>query len=143
MAHLREIHKKELNFLLNLKAVFGKLNNRIHDVLAALAIEVLKTKNFSSVKFKYTNAGVAGTDIEGHKNGKRVLVAEVKTTTPGELGNLRGPQDRAIKKDLDRLQKVKVKHKFLILLDDKIKKIVDRKYGKLYPDIDILNVLEK
>ncbi|OGI15570.1 MAG: hypothetical protein A2Z52_02445 [Candidatus Moranbacteria bacterium RBG_19FT_COMBO_42_6] len=83
MSDLKEAYKKELRFLLNLKVAVSKLNNRMHDVLAVLAIEVLK-KRFPEIKFNYTNAGAAGIDIEGRRNSKKFLIAEVKTTT----GNL-------------------------------------------------------
>ena len=110
----------------------------MHDVLAVLAIEVLK-KRFPEIKFNYTNAGAAGIDIEGRRNSKKFLIAEVKTTT----GNLRNPQGEAIKKDLVRLKESIVKHKFLILMDAKIKRAVEKKFGKQYLEIKILNVLEE
>lgn len=137
---LIKIYSKELKFLLKLKESVGLLNNHIHDTLAAIAIEKLRSLR-PNLNFKYEGAGVGGPDIQAfNKGGRRIIIAEVKTT---QGDTLRGPQEKAIKKDLNRLKNQKAKYKFLILLSPKIKGILEKKYKKRYPKIKFLNPLEE
>lgn len=138
---LIKIYTDELGFLLKLKKSIGPLNNRIHDTLASIAIEKLRIR-FPKLSFKYGGAGLPGFDIQAFdKNGRKNLIAEVKTTSGEEL---RGPQARAIKKDLDRLSKERVKYKILILLSSDIRNKVQKRINvkKNYPDIEIINALD-
>jgi len=96
----------ELQFLMKLKESIGKLNNRIHDKLAYIAIEKLKGPNPGIDDFKYGGAGVGGVDIKGYADGTLKLVAEVKATHTTEKVKLRGPQKSQIRKDLQRLAAV-------------------------------------
>jgi len=140
---LIKIYKDEIDFLLQLKESIGRLNNRIHDKLALITIEKFKLK-FSKLDFKYLNAGASGIDIQGYdkKHKKRFLVAEVKTNILS-TSSLRGPQKKAIEKDLKRLAQIDSKFRFLVVLSDKTKEAIKKQLNteKNYPEIDIINAL--
>ncbi len=135
----------EIKFLLKLKGVIGILNNRIHDKLGLIAIEKFKSR-FPALEFKPVNASVAGIDIEGFdkKSKKKILVGEIKTTLLF-TSSLRGPQKRAIEKDLERLMAEKdAKYKFLIVLSLKTQQAIERQLRtkEKCPDIEIVNALD-
>lgn len=61
---LVEVYTDELQFLITLKQSVGLLNNRIHDRLAAIAIEKL-SRFHPEITFEYRGAGAGGIDIVG------------------------------------------------------------------------------
>ena len=119
-----EIYEDELLFLLGLKRVVGILHNRIHDSLAALAIEKLRLLH-PGVDFDDTNATAAGPDIVGRKRGATVVLGEVKTTLPNVKGTIRGPKAANLLKDLKRLQRGKAEFRYLVVLSRKAKQTAE------------------
>ncbi len=122
------------------------LHNRIHDNLALVAVEELKTKHPGLV-FTYTNAGAAGIDITGvDDSGSLKVVAEVKTTLPDAKGRMRGPQTSNIRKDLDRLMKqTKPVSRYLVVLSPTTKTAIQRQLqtDTQFPTITIFNALNE
>ncbi|GEM_PF-1529667 len=142
---LLKIYLDEIQFLLRLKESIGKLNNRIHDKLALIAIEKLKLLH-PNVSLEYDNAGAAGIDIQGYDNNRSLrLVAEVKTTLTSSTGSLRGPQKQAIKNDLERLSNQNPTIiKYFIVLSRQTKEAIVRQLNSSvdFPQVKILDVLE-
>jgi hypothetical protein len=100
---LIDIYTDELRFLIALKQSVTILNNRIHDKLSLIAIEKLRVGH-PDIIFKYGGAGAGGIDIVGFApDGTKKVIAEVKTTHTSDTVGLRGPQKRAIERDLQRL----------------------------------------
>ncbi len=135
---LVEICCDELDFLRELRLAVGTLNNRIHDLVAAVAIAKLQPKH-KGVEFRYSNAGASGIDITGRKGGKVVVVAEVKTNVP-RTTRLQDPQIKGILKDLERLVARNVASRYLVLLTPEAKTAVQKQLrpGKLYPSVEII-----
>ena len=140
---LLNLYKSDIIFLLGLKKAIGKLNNRIHDISAFSAIEILK--DTYDYNFNYRNAGASGFDIKAYDdNNENIrLIAEVKTTLPDENGRLRSPQIEAIKKDLGRLLHYHndVLKVFVVLSQETKQAIHDQIDLNNYPGISILNIL--
>jgi hypothetical protein len=141
---LIDIYTDELQFLIALKQSIGILNNRIHDKLALIAIEKLKTLH-PEITFEYRGAGAGGIDILGFAaNGTKRLVAEVKTTHTSEAVGLRGPQKRAIERDLQRLTDEPGKFKrYLIVISKQTKNAVEKqiKPRERFPQVIVLDAI--
>lgn len=141
---LLQLYVDEIDFLLNLKQSIGKLNNRIHDKLALIAIEKLKAI-YSTFTFNYVNAGAAGIDIKAYDVQDTLkLIAEVKTTLTSRTGSLRSPQKRTIKHDLERLSTVNGQlERYFIVLSRRTKEAIERQLDSTnrFPTVKILNVL--
>ncbi len=140
-----QLYIDEIEFLLTLKQAIGRLNNRIHDKLALIAIEKLKP-TFPMLTFHYANAGAAGIDIRGlDRNENLKLIAEVKTTLTSQAGSLRGPQKRAIERDLQRLSEVDGQlERYFVVLSRRTKEAIERQLDSTnrFPSVRILNALD-
>lgn len=140
-----EIYTDELQFLITLKQSIGILNNRIHDKLALIAIEKLK-KLHPEITFEYRGAGAGGIDVLGFAaDGTKTLIAEVKTTHTSDAVGLRGPQKRAIERDLQRLTEEpgrKLK-RYLIVISKQTKSAVEKqiKPHERFPQVTILDAI--
>jgi hypothetical protein len=143
-----EIHRTNLNFLLKLKGATGILNNLIHDNLALMAIAKFKSDH-PTITCAYTNAGASGIDILGKEDsGVVTLIAEVKTTLPDLNGRIRGPQQKQIKKDLDRLTNYKgdaVHYRYLVLLSASTERAIRKqlKTETAYGTVTIINAFQE
>ena len=124
---LIDIYTDELRFLIALKQSVGILNNRIHDKLALIAMEKLSGFH-PGITLRYGGAGAGGIDILGFAaNGTKKVIAEVKTTHTSDAVGLRGPQKRAIERDLQRLtdEAGEIK-RYLIVISEQTKNAVDK-----------------
>jgi hypothetical protein len=142
---LRDIHRSNLQFLLDLKGATGILHNLIHDNLALMAVAQFKTRH-PELTCVYTNAGHSGIDIKGWTKDRKIgLVAEVKTTLPNAEGDLMGPQLKQIKKDLDRLKKWNSDLRYLVLLAASTESAVrsQLKIASNYKGIEIINAFHQ
>ena len=141
---LIDIYTDELQFLITLKQSIGILNNRIHDKLALIAIEKLRALH-PDITFEYHGAGAGGIDIVGReRNGARKLVAEVKTTHTSDAVGLRGPQQRAIERDLQRLADEPGDLKrYLIVISKQTKTAVEKqiKPQDRFPQVTVLDAI--
>ena len=119
-----ELSKDQIRFLLNLKMSMTKLNNRIHDTLALIAIEQFRQK-YPQLNFEYKNAGTKGIDIKAFDPSDLEhprLIAEVKTTTISPKKSLQGAQKEKIEADFERLTQFPGSpDRFLIVLEAKTK----------------------
>ena len=143
---LLQLYIDEIKFLLNLKQAIGRLNNRIHDKLALIAIEKLKPI-FPLLIFKYFNAGASGIDIKAYDEQNNLkLIAEVKTTLTSQTGSLRGPQKKAIERDLQRLSNENGQmERFFIVLSGNTKSAIERQLesDRRFPNIKISNMFDE
>ena len=141
---LIEIYTEELEFLIKLKQSVGILNNRIHDKLSCIAIEKLQAFH-PELRFQYDGAGVGGIDIQGFAaDDTRRLVAEVKATHTSETVGLRGPQKRAIERDLERLAADPGDLiRYLIVISEQTKNAVERQIRpeKRFPGIKVIDAI--
>jgi len=141
---LIDIYTDELQFLINLKQSVTILNNRIHDKLSLIAIEKLKGLH-PEIKFEYGGAGAGGIDILGFApDGTKKVIAEVKTTHTSETVGLRGPQKRAIERDLQRLtdEPGDVK-RYLIVISEQTKNAVEKqiKPSERFPLVTVIDAI--
>ncbi len=141
---LIDIYTDELRFLIDLKQSVGILNNRIHDKLSLIAIEKLRGLH-PGVTFKYGGAGVGGIDIVGlGPDGSHVVVAEVKTTHTSDIVPLRGPQKRAIERDLQRLADVPGDvTRYMVVISQQTKDAVDQQIrpSERFPSVAIIDAI--
>jgi hypothetical protein len=144
--NLREVYLKDIRFLIGLKKSVGMLNNRIHDNLALVAIDHFEQK-YPDWFFYYTNAGASGIDVVGkNKEGAVTLVAEVKTTLTDHKGYLRGPQQKSLKKDLERLSAYTGNvERYLVLLSKATKDAVEKQFraSDIFPTVSLFNALNE
>lgn len=141
---LIEIYADELRFLIKLKQSVGILNNRIHDKLALIAME--KLRGFQpEITFKYRGAGAGGIDILGFAaDGTKKVIAEVKTTHTSETVGLRGPQKRAIVRDLQRLTDEPGEFKrYFIVISEQTKNAVEKqiKPRDNFPHVNVIDAI--
>lgn len=143
---LREVYLKDIRFLIGLKKSVGMLNNRIHDNLALIAIDHFEAQH-PKWQFRYVNAGVAGIDVLGkNERGEVRLIAEVKTTLPDHKGYLRGPQQKSLRKDLERLAAYPGDvERYLIVLSKTTRDAVEKQFqtSKTFPAVSIFNALSE
>ncbi len=141
---LLETYTDELKFLISLKQSVGILNNRIHDKLAWIAVEKLRTLH-PGIDFRYAGAGAGGIDIRGFgPDGSLRVVAEVKTTHTSEAIPLRGPQKQAIERDLQRLaDEPGAAVRYLVVISEQTKRAIDRqiKPQERFPGVTILDAV--
>ena len=144
--NLLEVYLADIRFLIGLKKSTGRLNNRIHDNLALIAIDHFKQK-FPNWEFHYANAGAAGIDIIGKdKDELVVFVGEVKTTLPDKKGNLRGPQQKGLQRDLERLSSYSGNvERCLILLSRATKEAVEKQLhsSENFSTVTLFNALNE
>ncbi|MDQ3743453.1 MAG: hypothetical protein M3444_03635 [Acidobacteriota bacterium] len=142
---LIDIYTDELRFLIALKQSVTILNNRIHDKLSLIAIEKLRGLHPEIAKFDYRGAGAGGIDIIGlAPDDTKKVVAEVKTTHTSETVGLRGPQKRAIERDLQRLtdEPGDVK-RYLVVISEQTKNAVEKqiKPGERFPLVTVIDAI--
>ncbi len=141
---LIETYTDELEFLISLKQAVSILNNRIHDKLSWIAIEKLRTFH-PELDLRYGGAGVGGIDIQGFaSDGTRRLIAEVKATHTSETVALRGPQKRAIERDLQRLADEPGDFiRYLIVISEQTKNAIDRQIRpqERFPGIKVIDAI--
>ncbi len=135
----------EIMFLLNLKQALGNLNNRIHDALARIAIEKLKTK-FPHLTFdEYVNSGQKGFDLQARdKQDELKFIAEIKTNALE--GVIRQQQKSTILHDLKKLNDAdEGLIKYFIVLTRDIKNTIIRKLGvkSKFPSITVYSALDE
>ena len=85
----------------------------------------------------------ASTIVGRERNGARKLVAEVKTTHTSDAVGLRGPQKRAIERDLQRLADEPGDLKrYLIVISKQTKSAVERQVKPQdFPQVTILDAI--
>ncbi|MGI9105713.1 MAG: hypothetical protein ACR2G4_05640 [Pyrinomonadaceae bacterium] len=141
---LIDIYTDELRFLIALKQSVGILNNRIHDKLSLIAIEKLREFH-PEITFKYGGAGAGGIDILGFAaDSTKKLIAEVKTTHTSETVGLRGPQKRAIERDLQRLTDEPGDFKrYLIVISEQTKSAVEKQIrpSERFPHVTVIDAI--
>jgi hypothetical protein len=142
-----DIYSDELRFLIALKQSVGILNNRIHDKLAFIAMENLRGfhPEITEITFEYRGAGAGGIDILGFAaDGTKRVIAEVKTTHTSDTVGLRGPQKRAIERDLQRLTDEPGEFKrYLIVISEQTKNAVEKqiKPRQKYPHVTVIDAI--
>jgi len=143
--NIADVYTNQIKFLIKLKKSVSDINNQLHDNLAFLTIEQLKIK-FPNLTFSYINAGNPGYDIKGSNERDEIeLICEVKTTLPNSKNKLEGQQLKAIKNDLERLEKAaKIKYKFLVLLSTTTKQAIENQINlKDFPSVELINILNE
>jgi hypothetical protein len=132
--------RQELVELLKLRASQRLLNNRIHDLAAALAVEALQRRH-PRAKFLYEGAASPGFDIRGTLEQKLVAACEVSTHD-----KYQGNRQTNVDEDLRRLQNAPVDpdKKYLAVVSALLKEqlLRNRRVGRDFPDVQVLNVLE-
>lgn len=94
-----------------------------------------------NITCQYHGAGAGGIDIQGFgKDGNRKLIAEVKTTHTSPTVGLRGPQKKAIERDLKRLSVESGDLKrYLIVVSDHTKNAIEKRIKfEEYPLVSVI-----
>jgi len=122
---------------MKLKEIIGNIDMDIHFLASYLANSFLANRH--GVTIDMTKAvGSSGMDIEIGQ-----VVAEIKTTIPYLENDFGARQKETIRKDLERLENADKKHKYFFVTDDRTEEILKRKYGKNYPSVEIVNLLNE
>ncbi|HVS39086.1 MAG TPA: hypothetical protein VMS17_26240 [Gemmataceae bacterium] len=127
--------------LARIKEVQGNFNNDISFVACLLAKQYLE-KHFGVTDFDAASKpqGANGLDIDvATPNGERV-VAEIKTIVPYKAANkdFGSAQKKSFRADFEKLNKTKALHKLLFVTDSMTYDLVQRKYTKEIPGVQVV-----
>jgi len=126
-----------LTKLLELKEIIGNIDMDIHFLTSYMANSFLKKKHGLTIDLSKA-VGSSGLDIDLEE-----IVGEIKTTIPYHENDFGAQQKDSIRKDLERLEENKKKHKYFFVIDSKTESILKRKYSEHYPSVEIVNLLRE
>ncbi len=131
-----------LSYLSDIKRILGNTSNDLSFV------STLLVKEFLAARFAITDfdaggkaQGAPGIDVEARTADGKLVVGELKTTTPYQPG-FGAKQRENIAKDLRKLASSSADHRFMFVIDpDTFRALRNRKLASLAPGIEVVDLV--
>jgi hypothetical protein len=131
-----------LRYLTGIKHALGNLNNDLSFIATLLVKDYLQRRfGISDFDAGGKPQGAAGADVEAKTPEGKIIIGEIKTTTPYQPGF--GAQQRTtILKDLARLSASDADHRFMFVVDpDAYKALCSRTFAAKAPGVELVDLV--